>query len=202
MNEADRDATQAPPVMFHHTLGAHEPLEPLRPGPEIQDLHAGWVALHAAHQPVPPAQAEEAGAPTPQGARQRIRANAVARARALATRLVVTEPAPQPPPERALIGALIRATDALAARCDEISERLQTLESSLTEAIEVFSEELTFLRAALARSEPAQASPPTSQPGRGSEDAGQGPGGRDAQKAKDARSASDPGTGGGRAREG
>jgi hypothetical protein len=53
--------------------------------------------------------------------------------------------------DRDLIGELIRAVDALAARCDELADRMITLESALAELVEVFGADLTRLRAAAAR---------------------------------------------------
>jgi hypothetical protein len=49
--------------------------------------------------------------------------------------------------DRELIGDLIRAVDAVAARCDEISERLAQQQTVLDDAVTILGEELTRLRA-------------------------------------------------------
>ncbi len=46
-----------------------------------------------------------------------------------------------------MIGDLIRAVDAVAARCDEISERLAQQQIVLNDAVTILGEELTRLRA-------------------------------------------------------
>jgi hypothetical protein len=52
--------------------------------------------------------------------------------------------------DRALIGDLIRAVDALAARCDALADRLETLERSVAEVVEVLGADLVHLRAEMA----------------------------------------------------
>jgi hypothetical protein len=49
--------------------------------------------------------------------------------------------------DREMIGDLIRAVDAIAARCDEISERLAQQQIVLNDAVTILGEELTRLRA-------------------------------------------------------
>ena len=52
--------------------------------------------------------------------------------------------------DQVIIADLIRAVDAVAARCDELSDRLQHQQIVLDDAVTIFGEELTRIRAELA----------------------------------------------------
>ena len=53
-----------------------------------------------------------------------------------------------------LVGSLIRAVDAVAARTDEISDRLRRTQEHLDELMAVLSEDLTRIRAILSTGRP------------------------------------------------
>ncbi|HVA07322.1 MAG TPA: hypothetical protein VNG12_11335 [Acidimicrobiales bacterium] len=53
--------------------------------------------------------------------------------------------------EGELIGVLIRTADAIALRCDEISDRLSAQESLMEDVTESFGADLTKLRAEVIR---------------------------------------------------
>lgn len=59
--------------------------------------------------------------------------------------------------DRALIGDLVRTVELLAGRVDEIGRRLHALEALVEEVVVVTSEDLTVLRAAVARSASSEA---------------------------------------------
>lgn len=132
-----------PPAPFHHLLGAQPPLPPVRSSSEIQELHTAWAAVHEQIEP---------GSPAP-GASGR---GPLERARAAAARISAAGTTPSPEVARDLAvardftGALIRAADVLAVRCDELADRIAGLESALEEAVATLSEELTAARALLA----------------------------------------------------
>ena len=52
---------------------------------------------------------------------------------------------------RRLLGSLIRTTDALAAHCDQIADRLAAQEALVQEVTEAFGEDVTRLRAEVLR---------------------------------------------------
>ncbi len=125
-----------PPDLLARAPGTAPPLSPLRGegGDEaLARLHAAWARLHAGGT-------ERPGRADPAAA-ERLRAGA---RRALGRLDAATHGA-----ERALIGETIRAVDALAGRCDELSGRLTELDLLVEEVVTVFSQELAALRAAL-----------------------------------------------------
>jgi hypothetical protein len=79
------------------------------------------------------------------------------RRRVAATAADAVAPAQQE--NRALIGALIRATEALAVRCDELAGRVADLEGVLEEVVNVVSEDLVQIRATLGGARTGQAVP-------------------------------------------
>ena len=115
-------------------------LPPVRQSADVAAIHAAWSRVHAAER-------ERTAAGTGIRARARARTSARASAVGAAQR-----------DDRALIGDLIRATDVLAVRCDELADRVADLESLVEEIVCVVSEDLTHLRALLAGIAPAPAS--------------------------------------------
>jgi hypothetical protein len=64
-----------------------------------------------------------------------------------------------------LLAGIIRAVDAIAARCDELSDQLSQLQEMLDDASGILGEEVTRLRAVVERNEhePASESSTTMQ---------------------------------------
>ena len=128
----DLGSMDAPKVLTR-AVRVSPPLPPVREDPDVAALHEGWARLHGASDP------GDAAEPGVRGRiRRRVRATAAEAA------------APGQQENRALIGALIRSTEALATRCDEIAGRLADLEAVLEEVVTVVSEDLVHIRAALA----------------------------------------------------
>jgi hypothetical protein len=116
------DEPQAPAIL-HHAVDAAPRLEPIRGGGAVDSLHHTWARV-SARQAGGPSRHVERLAPGLSGAVR---------------------------DDRELIGELVRAVDALAARCDELADRVMTLEGALAEMVEVFGADLTRLRAAAVR---------------------------------------------------
>jgi hypothetical protein len=131
MNEHDENTAELPaPRMFQRPADVPEPLPSVQHGEHVANLHRGWMALTA---------------PSARTPRQRLlRLARRVRGRSLTS-------------DRALIADLIRAVDAVAARCDELADRVQTQHVLLHDMASIFGEELTALRAAPA--DPAGRSP-------------------------------------------
>jgi hypothetical protein len=113
-----------PPAMLRHAIDAAPPLDPVRPGTAVTSMHQTWARVDAA------------GGREDTGVRRRV------------ARLVPGPSSQALRDDRMLIGELIRAADALAARCDELADRVMALEGALAEVVEVFGADLTRLRAA------------------------------------------------------
>jgi len=120
------------PKILTHAPRVSPALPPMREDPDITALHEEWARLHVGAGP---------DGPEEPGVRGRIRRKVRATAAEAA--------APGQQENRALIGALIRSTEALAARCDEIAGRLADLEAVLEEVVSVVSEDLVHIRAAM-----------------------------------------------------
>jgi hypothetical protein len=129
--------TDGPPIMFLRPADAPEPLAPIRSGPDMTQLHRAWSSLStsAPEQPV-------------STWRRLLR-----RARAYVNRGLGN-------PDRALMADLIRSVDAVAARCDELSDRLANQHVVVADVANIFGEDLTRLRAELARVAERAAAPP------------------------------------------
>ena len=112
------------PAMLRHAVDAGPRIEPIRSDAAVAAMHQTWAQM-----------AE--GNARASGTRGRM------------AKLVGGSSAGHGD-DRALIGDVIRAADALAARCDELAERIVALEGALAEMIEVFGADLTRLRAAAA----------------------------------------------------
>lgn len=132
----DLGSMDAPSVLTR-AVRVSPALPPVREDPDVTALHEGWARLHSAVDPEP----DEHGVTG--RIRRKVRATAAEAA------------APGQQENRALIGALIRSTEALAARCDEIAGRLADLEAVLEEVVTVVSEDLVHIRAAVTTTAPA-----------------------------------------------
>jgi hypothetical protein len=115
-----------PPAMFRRPADPPERPPPLRGGATITELHSRWAQLHA----------QPAAHPT-------LGERIARRARTQAARFGLGGD-----PE--LLGDLIRALDAVAGRCDELSDRVHDLETTVADVARIFGEEVTRLRAAVA----------------------------------------------------
>lgn len=108
---------------------------PLHDAEEIATLHVSWARLAAGggerEEPAPPS-----------GVRAKVRARVVAAASASVSQ------------DRALIGDLIRAADALAKRLDEVSERVHGVELLVQEVVDRLSEDVVRLQAAVESARP------------------------------------------------
>jgi hypothetical protein len=130
--------TEEPPVMFRRPSDPPEPLPSLRSNEHIVKLHREWARLHA----------------TP-AASQAPAARLRAKARSAVSRLLGTA-------DHQLLGDVVRAVDAVAVRCDELSERVGNLELTSDDLARSLGEEITRLRASTER--PIGTEPGTSTP--------------------------------------
>ena len=144
-----RGPRHQPPVLLQHPPAAHPPLSSIQQGEEVSRIHREWARVSAG--PSPATTAEAPGPVQTGGVRAKVRAR-VATAAAEAAM-----PAQQE--DRALIGDLIRATDALARRLDDVTARVVSLEALVEEVVTVLGSELTHIRAALAVPEPGGEQP-------------------------------------------
>ncbi len=126
---ADDDA----PLPLSRPAAPGPTLAPVREDDRVAAVHAAWERVHAVGSPPGRSATGVAGR---LGGRVDARVDATVGA---AQR-----------DDRALIGDLIRAADALATRCDELADRLVTLEALVEEVVCVVSEDLTHLRAVVA----------------------------------------------------
>ena len=135
----DRSVTE-PPAMFRRPTDPPDPLPPIRSSETITGLHAEWARQHAG--------------PAPENTWSNRLRN---KARAVRGRIGVgTDPQ--------LLGDLVRAVDAVAARCDELSERASHLEIVVDDLARILGEEVTRLRAAVAKSSKTSAESSPSGP--------------------------------------
>lgn len=116
-----------PPRMLRHPPGVSPPLPPLRAQPAVTGLRGQWEQLGGS-----PSQLRRGG----------IEAGLRRQVRRVLGRLQR--------PDRALLGNLVQAVEATAARTDELADRLARLEALVEEVVQVFSEDLVHLRAAVA----------------------------------------------------
>ena len=114
-----------PPTMFRRPSDPLEPPLPLGSSDTITTLHDEWGRLHAA-----PASTVTM--------RQRM----ARKVRAQTARMGLGT-------DRKMLGDLIRAIDALASRCDELSDRVNSLELTVDDMARILGEEVTRLRAAV-----------------------------------------------------
>ncbi len=136
---AETAATPAPRLLTHRADPL--PLPPaLHDAEVVASLHLRWAQLAAAGQGAPPlgaGDADDGPGVGRSGVRAKVRARVVAAARADAAA------------DRGLIGDLIRAVDAVAARVDEVTARVGNLELLVQEVLDRSSEDLVRVQAAL-----------------------------------------------------
>jgi hypothetical protein len=111
----------SPPSMFQRSADVPASLQHVRHGEQISKLHREWLVRIVA--PMRPSAGQ--------------RAIRVIRRVSNRTGSV----------DREIVADLIRAIDALANRCDELSDRLEHQSIVLNDAVTIFGEELTRLRA-------------------------------------------------------
>jgi len=119
---------EPPPAMFDRPTDVTDPLPPVRGSEHVASLHAAWGRM-AASEAVPETSAWR---------------RVGRKARSLADRGLGR-------PDREVMANLIRAVDAVAARCDELLERLTSQQVSIDDMATIYGEELTRMRAELAR---------------------------------------------------
>lgn len=112
-----------PPTMLHHAFDAAPHLDPVRTTDTVTSMHQTWARVATGD-------AERSAS------------------RGKVGRLLEGLSAQAVRDDRTMLGELIRATDALAARCDELADRVMALEGALAEMVDVFGADLTRLRAA------------------------------------------------------
>jgi hypothetical protein len=117
----DPPAEDPPPAMFNRSSDVPSPIPHLRHGKEIVKLHREWIT-----RIVPPER--------PSAGQRAIRV-----VRRVANRAGSVD--------REIVADLIRAIDTLASRCDELADRLQHQHIVLDDAVTIYGEELTRLRA-------------------------------------------------------
>jgi hypothetical protein len=110
--------------MFQRASDVHVPLPPIRQDAQLVKLHREWIRVT-----------------TPPAGQSTALRNRLVR---LARRLTNRGPGAI---DREMIGDLIRAIDTVAARCDAILDHLTHQDVVVEEAVTIFGEELTRLRA-------------------------------------------------------
>ena len=128
---ADDDA----PSIFRRPSDVPDPLPAIRHGDQVAQLHREWVRVTA--QPAPAGQGQASW-------QRLVRAG---------RRVLNRGPGSV---NQEMIADLIRAVDAVAARCDELGERLNHQHVVLDDAITIFGKELTRLRAQSTPSGPGE----------------------------------------------
>jgi hypothetical protein len=111
------------PSMFSRPSDVADPLPSVRHGDQVARLHREWIRITAT----------STGGSSPW---QRL----IRRLRRMANRVPGSI-------DREMIADLIRAIDAVAARCDEMADRLAAQQIVVNDAVTIFGEELTRLRA-------------------------------------------------------
>jgi hypothetical protein len=112
------------PSMFRRAADVHDPLPPVRQAEDVVKLHREWIRIS-----------------TPQATQSRALRPRVVR---VVRRMVGKGPGAV---DREMIADLIRAIDVVAARCDVIADRLDHQNVVVNDAVTIFGEELTRLRA-------------------------------------------------------
>ena len=112
------------PSMFQRAADVHELLPPVREADDVVKLHREWIRISTP-------QAAQSGALWPRLVR-------------VVRRMVGRGPGAV---DREMIADLIRAIDVVAARCDVIADRLDHQNVVVNDAVTIFGEELTRLRA-------------------------------------------------------
>ncbi len=111
-----------PPGMFRRPTDPPEPLQPLRAGGNIVEMHTEWARMHR--------RSSEAATFA-----HRLRNKALS----LRARIAGAD--------RDFLGYVVRAVDDVAARCDEIAQRLNEMAIGLDDLARTTGEEVTRIRA-------------------------------------------------------
>jgi hypothetical protein len=111
------------PKMLHRPADAPPALAHVRGSDAVRTLHLDWAALHGPGADLAPS------GPWPRLKGKARRALGVGRG------------------DRELLGAVIRALDAVAVRCDELADRLSAQESLMEDVSTSYGEDITRLRA-------------------------------------------------------
>jgi hypothetical protein len=135
--EAEPSSSEAPGLLSSRADAAPLP-PPIRDAEEVTSLHLGWARLTAGQ-----------GAPADAGASDVGGVGGVASVRAKVRARVAAAARPEAAADRALIGDLIRAVDAVAARVDEVAARVGNVELLLQEVLDRLSEDLVRVQASL-----------------------------------------------------
>lgn len=120
-----------PPTMLSRPVPVDRPPTSVRQDPAVTAMHEAWAQVHA----------PGGAAGTGSGGKRSLRARADAVAGALLSNVSQHD--------RALVGSVIQAVDAVARRCDELGDRVHELEQLLGEVVEVLGADLTRIRAHL-----------------------------------------------------
>jgi hypothetical protein len=123
-NGAPRDPR--PPSMFRRPTDAPDALLPIRGSEPLSIVHTKWARMHTP--------AED---PAARGWQRILR-----RSRGVAARVIGRG-------DHELLGDLIRAVDAVATRCDELTVRVETLTTNVDDIARTYGEDLTQIRADL-----------------------------------------------------
>lgn len=129
---ARRRVVPDPPSTLSLPVGTQPPPAPVRDHQAVREMHEDWRRVHH------PAR-------TPEPRRQGFRESVSGRIAEVAQRSV----GPDLRDDRMLIGDLIRATDIVAQRCDDLALRMTQLEALVEEVVRVVSADVASLRAAL-----------------------------------------------------
>jgi hypothetical protein len=124
LRASDDGAADPTPSMFQRAADVHDLLPPVREADDVVKLHREWIRIS-----MPPTGQSTAFWP---------------RLMRLLRRITRRSPGSV---DREMIADLIRAIDAVAARCDVIADRLDHLNIVVNDAVTIFGEELTRLRA-------------------------------------------------------
>jgi hypothetical protein len=122
------DMSEPPPRMFARPTEAADPLAPIRASEPVTRLHDEWARMHGRS----PAESIS------------VRAQIRGKLRSGLQRLLGRA-------DHEFLGDLVRAVDALAARCDELSVHLSNQEIVSGNLAEILGEDVTRLRAAVDR---------------------------------------------------
>jgi hypothetical protein len=114
--------------MFRRPTDAPDALLPIRGSELLSIVHTKWACMHA-----------PAEVPAAHGWQRILR-----RSRQVGARVMGRN-------DHHLLGDLIRAVDAVAARCDDLAVRVETLSTNVDDIARTYGEDLTQARADLER---------------------------------------------------
>jgi len=114
--------------MFRRPTDVPDPLPPIRGSELLSIVHTKWLGLHAAAED-PPASAWQ---------------KLLRRSRRVGARMTGRG-------DHELLGDLIRAVDAIAARCDDLAARVETLTTNVDDMARTYGEDIIQARADLER---------------------------------------------------